>query len=743
LIALGSVVVLCLAVLLLDAPPFRRGIPSITGYGDNAVFNFPVRLELARQWREGRLPTWNPYKFAGFPLLGDITSAALYPGNLPFLLDASAERYVALDLVAALHFVLAALLMYLFARSLALGRAAAALSGLVYAGNGILLNFTIRWIQAQNAAVWLPLILAAVQRASTRGGFALWTAIGAAAVALQVLAGYPQFVFYTALVSGGFALALAIGRDGERWRPLAVLAAIYVLGAALAAVQLLPALDLVAMSRRAGAVSMREFLALASAPDVLPGLVIPRRIGSPAGFPSIGTTFVGTIAVVLAIEGARSRRHVPIFLVVTLILTILLALGPATPVGALAYFVPGLNAFRYPVKHLFEVSFCCAALAGIGAQSVLDGRRGARACVATAALAACVVLAAHLRGLLVWPWIVPTTLASTAAFALLVVAGRRRAAIAVALLATWLGFAGNRDAPFAFARRSMPPMSPVPELLAPRVTSALGPRYLAAVASLDAKASRFELLSLDLPVEFRIPAVNGTSPFLWRPLREALGMTEDGHTDRPRIVVRNDDQAVDVLGVRYVGSRRAPIGKPVLHESEGVTLTERPTGLPPLRFVDRVRCMDQASIGAELHRRTYDFAAVALLDCTEPPVPDSPARRRGRLTMVEASPGRIVVRARLQPGPSALLVVSQADMPGWRARVDGVRVPIHRAYGLVQGVVVPPGAHQVELEYVAPGLRTGALVSLLGLITTLVLLGLAWRHARLAGPTLKPTDSVW
>lgn len=168
-----------LAVALLDAPPFLPGVGSLTAGGDNPGFNFPIRVEAARQWLEGRLPLWNPFKLAGVPLLGDITSGALYPGHLPFLLDPSGERYRALDQVAALHFLLAALFMYVFARSLAPGRAAAALAGLVFAGNGFLLFVAARWIQAQSAAVWLPLILASVRRAASPRSFRLWTSIGA------------------------------------------------------------------------------------------------------------------------------------------------------------------------------------------------------------------------------------------------------------------------------------------------------------------------------------------------------------------------------------------------------------------------------------------------------------------------------------------------------------------------------------------------------------------------------------
>ena len=64
---------------------------------------------------------------------------------------------------------------------------------------------------------------------------------------------------------------------------------------------------------------------------------------------------------------------------------------------------------------------------------------------------------------------------------------------------------------------------------------------------------------------------------------------------------------------------------------------------------------------------------------------------------------------------AALLVVSYAWLDGWHATVDGRSVPVTRANGLVLGVQVPAGHHVVHLRFSPPGLRFGALISLLSL----------------------------
>ena len=76
---------------------------------------------------------------------------------------------------------------------------------------------------------------------------------------------------------------------------------------------------------------------------------------------------------------------------------------------------------------------------------------------------------------------------------------------------------------------------------------------------------------------------------------------------------------------------------------------------------------------------------------------------------------------------SGLLILSQAWFPGWTASVDGRPAPVVRADGLLQGVPVPPGDHQVTLSYHPPGLRWGVLLTAL---TTTALVGWAGGNRR-------------
>lgn len=76
---------------------------------------------------------------------------------------------------------------------------------------------------------------------------------------------------------------------------------------------------------------------------------------------------------------------------------------------------------------------------------------------------------------------------------------------------------------------------------------------------------------------------------------------------------------------------------------------------------------------------------------------------------------------------TAYLVLKQAWYPGWRASVDGRRVPIYRADLALQAVAVPPGRHTVVVDYQPATPLVGAAVSLAGLVFLLTVALLARR----------------
>jgi uncharacterized membrane protein YfhO len=103
-------------------------------------------------------------------------------------------------------------------------------------------------------------------------------------------------------------------------------------------------------------------------------------------------------------------------------------------------------------------------------------------------------------------------------------------------------------------------------------------------------------------------------------------------------------------------------------------------------------------------------------------VADGPERLlgqgQGEVEILSYEPERIVLR--VNTNESGLLVLTEANYPGWRAEIDGRPVEIQQTDGLFRGVVVPAGAHEVVFVFRPLSYQAGVVVSLVSLILFLV-----------------------
>lgn len=695
----SAIAVLVAAILVVHSPSLL-GPARLTAHHDNLDGAAPLRLEAARQWKSGNVPLWNPWKRAGMPLLADTTAGAIYPGNAPYLFVAATERdgagpsvFAAMDVVAALHAVLAGLFTFGFLRALGAGAAAATLGGLVYAGSGTMAWFAAWYIQIQNSAAWLPLVLLAVHRAATSNEAAVgWIAVGGVAVALQFFAGFPETSFYSGVIAILYALSLV--RRDEPWRAPRAVASVYVAGIALAAVQLVPSLELQMLSRRPAELSLEMFQSLPASPAMVWSWFQP-PVDSGLAFPPTTAYHFGAAAVLAGALGLLSRSRASLFFAALLATGFVLSIGPATPVSGWLHELPGFGAFRHPFKHLFELSFAMAVLAGLGADRLVRWSRDAR-----------------------WPVVL-------VAFAIVATAASLRTSHAVLVAANppQVDASGARP---AIADR----IEPGWRVLTPRQWfQKRDPGFLLG----------------DYPSRFRVPALHGAGPFLWEPLADATGMVEEETAFR-RGLFGAADRTLAVLSTRYVvqtkqaGKFLPPLDASVWREVSAhadARLVERTDALPRVRFVGEVRCGDAATIAASLRGEAADPRDVALLACDDPYRPAGPLHeaRSPTATIARDEAGHLTLETTVPEGRSAFLVLSQADHPGWRAWSGEQELRIHRVHGLVQGVEVPGGASRVDVAYRPRSFVIGALVSATAAVS---LAGLAAWSARRRRTGLSP-----
>lgn len=326
-----------------------------------------------RELAKGNLALWNPHIFGGAPYFGAMQAALLYPPNCLFLilpLAAAVNWSIALHVFAIGAFTF----FWMRVRRLCISASFSASVLVMFCGAHFLHIFAGH-VPHLLAMTWAPLIFCAIDGLLVTRNFR-WCLVAMFAVAMQVLAGFPQHVFYTAIVAGLYSTLRLIGH--WNWPSAGSLFVIYPGGAALSAVQLLPANQTMQETIRGIPLPFEFASRLAFPPENFITLFVPNFFGEPASYWGRGylwetSLFIGVSGVLLALYAGIycdwKRTWIPI---VVLLIALLLALGAHTPLYQVFYeFVPGFNKFRSVSKFIFTASLFLALLAAMGFDRLL------------------------------------------------------------------------------------------------------------------------------------------------------------------------------------------------------------------------------------------------------------------------------------------------------------------------------------------------------------------------------------
>lgn len=179
-------------------------------YRDVAFYYYPLFQQIQNEWDRGRLPLWNPNINLGQPLAADPTASVFYPGKIIFFLSNVKVLSFAtcFKLYVWLHIALMFILACRLARRLRVSTSGAAFSALVYAFSGQTLFQYSNVIYLVGAA-WAPaLFIYAVDffRAPNFNGKACALLKLAVVQSLTILGGEPQIVYLALLTSAIAAL---------------------------------------------------------------------------------------------------------------------------------------------------------------------------------------------------------------------------------------------------------------------------------------------------------------------------------------------------------------------------------------------------------------------------------------------------------------------------------------------------------------------------------------------------------
>lgn len=714
-------------------PDVAFGLKSFV-HRDFGLFGHPIAQYHRDCFWRGELPLWNPCNNLGLPFLAQWNTLTLYPGSLIYLLP---PLPWSLNIFCLAHLWWAGVGMFWLAERWTGNRTAAAVAGVAFAFNGLTLN-ALMWPNNIAALGWMPWVISSAEPAWRKGGRAL--AVAALVGALQMLTGAPEIILFTWGIAAALWVVSWVNTSTSRLESLGRFAGLVALVVALSAAQLVPFLDLLRHSHRDAAFATGAW---AMPPWGWLNFLVPqfRVIESGSGLlyqPEqfwTSSYYAGAAVLALALWAAARCREPRVFVLTALLLaSLILALGDWAKVYLwIRETVPAANFMRFPIKFVVVAAFALPLLAAI-AVAEWSARAGEDrpALIKNARRLAGTLLAICL-GAVFWAKLRPlheddfgrtavsaarSALFLLAALGLLALRGQGRlrlsgpAGLALLVALLWL------DVRIHVPSQN-PKVSPVVLKTAAVEIPPIGignGRALLSLAAMDFfyrtnttdAAENYLLrrrgLHQNVNLVGGVPKVDGFFS-LYLPHERRVHFRLYGSGDDIR------EGLADFIGVTHVTSRTNLLG-----------WSARPFALPWVTGGQQPAFVDDAGALASLVSPGFDPRRSVLL----------PAEARGKVSATNGGPVRVTktnwsaqrVRVEAESGGPGWLVFAQAHYPSWRARVDGVEVPLWRANAAFQAVELSEGRHTVELVHRDHAFRLGCAVSLAGL----ALAGFFWRR---------------
>jgi hypothetical protein len=382
---------------------------------------------------KGHLPLWNPYIYGGTPYFAGFQSALLYPPNWLHLI---LPLGMAINWITALHVFLAGYFTYLWCRHRGLNIGACIIAGAMFMFSGpYFLHLYAGHLPHLALMPWVPLLFLSIDGCFDSPRDYRWPLLGAFVLAMIVLAGHPQYVYYTGFAAAVYlilnliwppraatTIRVELDDDDERTMPtrawgIAGCAAIVIGGILLSAVQLFTGIQAAGESVRSGGLSY-EFAKVFSFPlENFITLFAPHALGTlqtspgePIPYSYWGRWYLWEMSLFVSVTGAvlagygvfaaRGRRKWHTLVIV--IVTAILALGSATPLHHFLYLhLPKFGEFRGSSKFTFLTALFLCMLAAYGFDAFVHAARNSRRALALVVTTAAVFLGMTIVGVII------------------------------------------------------------------------------------------------------------------------------------------------------------------------------------------------------------------------------------------------------------------------------------------------------------------------------------------------------
>ncbi|MBI3984698.1 MAG: YfhO family protein [Candidatus Levybacteria bacterium] len=352
------------------AKDYSRGMPF-----KNSLITDPVRQQYP--WKELvisleknlQLPLWNPYNFSGTPHLANFQSGSFSLFNVLFFLLPFSFAW---SLTIFLQPLLIAIFTFLYLDNLRLNRKASILGAFSFAFCG----FSVAWLEWGNiltTALWLPLILLAIDKINTAGSLKLkWSIVFIFSLLASFFAGHIQIFMYL-FVTSILYLIFRFFEKNKNLKKLIWFVVLWTIFVIISAIQWIPSLQFIFLSAReadqANWMIDGWFIPLQNIVQFL----VPDFFGNPATLNYFGVFnygefigYIGVISLILALFAIVFKRDREVaFFTILLIIAFIFAFPNIISKLPYKLSLPFLSTSQ-PTRLIFIIDFSLSVLAAFG-----------------------------------------------------------------------------------------------------------------------------------------------------------------------------------------------------------------------------------------------------------------------------------------------------------------------------------------------------------------------------------------
>nr|MBI5455875.1 YfhO family protein [Candidatus Levybacteria bacterium] len=710
------------------AKDYPRGIPF-----KNFMITDPVRQQypwknlIIELEKKGQLPLWNPYTFAGGPLLANFQSGAFYPFNLIFFLLPFPTAW---GFFILLQPFLALIFLFLYLDNLKLDKRASILGALSFAFGG----FSISWLEWSNVihtVLWLPLILLSIDKIiSTKKNFQFsvfpglakrsgagnfqfntWWLVLLFSLLSSFFAGHLQIFFYVSIFSIIYFLArwIQYGKNPKVLWLFLILNSLFLI---LTFAQWYPTFKfIISSARNLDLASWREAGWFVPWQNIVQ-IIIPDFFGNPATLNYFGVwnygefvSYIGIGSFIFVLFALFRKDKKTLFFVSALLVSLLFALPTIFAKIPYKFNFPFLSTSQ-PTRLIFIADFSLSVLAAFGFDYFLKTENKKK-----------VIYVLSIAGILftgIWLLVLFNT------FSLKEVAVTKQNLILPtillvinSLLIIVMAIVKNKKTMFALSLFIV--LFLFFDLLrfGWKYTPFTNKDYLypntKAIKFLKENLGNYRYMATDsrffppnFSIMYKLQSLDGYDPLYLESYGEFMAATgrNDPNIDKPfgfnRIITPQNyhNSLINLLGVKYVlafeNLDNNPGYKKVFSEGE-TNVYENLNVLPRAFFISNIySSKDSKDTISKIYKYKDDLRTNAVVQGFS----SNKKYNNGEAKIVNYSENKIEILTK--NNKEGFLVLTDSFYPTWHAMIDGKETKIYKTDYNFRGIEVPKGNHNIE-----------------------------------------------